>query len=199
MNFLYVALSFLLFLVHVDHARAHPPLISREKRSAYPFTLGHMILRIHCADTIVNTVCAPGGTQDCPRGYRGEENRGACGFATLAHFFLTGNIAGTCCIRDTSLDNNGQPTKAPTTTQSPASSSKTPHVVVYGVPVWAGYNGLPSYGQSSPYQQGGGNSALYSIEAMNAPIAAPANGYQLGSRTPDFKVTELKAGSEVRK
>lgn len=202
MNFLYACLSFLSFLALIHNARAMPPSsLHREKRSFLPYTLGHLILRIKCADTIVNTVCAPGGTQDCPKGYRGEENRGACGFATLAHFIYSGNIAGTCCIRDTSMDNNGQTTRSPgATTASPVTTSKQPKVIVYGVPVWAGYNGLPTYGdQSSPYQQG--NSALYSIEAINGKISTPLSGnagpYQLGSRTPDFKVTEVKPGNEA--
>lgn len=174
----------------------------REARSNYWLTLGNMILDVKCQDTDRNTVCAPGGHEDCPKNYDAIPNIGACGFATLSHFINSGNIAGTCCVqRPPAPDPGPAPAPAPGA-PAPAggddNDSDLPEILMYGVPVYTGYIQPPQYGMQDPdktplyvIETRGGQSPARRIDGKASEAIAHGN-------IPEFKITEVYENDEVR-
>lgn len=165
----------------------------REKRSQYPLTMGHTIFDVKCADSPAHTVCSPGGAQDCPHGYNAMENIGSCGFATLSHFIESRNIAGTCCIKvpgDTTPTDPGVDPENPVTT-----TPKGPKIVVYAVPVYAGYPNPPYGGSGSGYGGPGGRiSPIYKVEAEQGSLGRRSSNPGkdlLENGVPTFTVKEV--------
>lgn len=165
--------------------------MKRQKRSQYFATMGHMNLDIKCAPgDEISTVCAPGGKDDCPHGYEDVPNVGQCGFSTLAWFIASKNIAGTCCMRSkvTEPEGNGE---EPPPDMEEETGRKDPKVIVYAVPVHAGFPQLPYGGIGG---SGSGPAPLYKIQASSGSLAHRTNspGRDLIEKDlPEFSIEEV--------